>query len=59
LGEARRGPGRVLFVVGEAGPGKSALLEATVRRTGPAMAVVSAKGSEMEVDLSFAIAVQS
>ncbi len=58
LGEARGGHGRVLFVVGEAGTGKSALLQATVERAGTTMAVVSAKGSEMEADLSLAFAEQ-
>ncbi|MDA8284955.1 MAG: AAA family ATPase [Actinomycetota bacterium] len=57
LGEARRGHGQVLFVVGEAGTGKSALL-AAAGRAGAAMKVVSAKGSEMEADLSFAFAEQ-
>ncbi|MHB8296476.1 MAG: ATP-binding protein, partial [Acidimicrobiales bacterium] len=58
LGEARRGHGRVLFVVGEAGTGKSSLLQAAAGRAGAGMTVVSAKGSEMEADLSFAFAEQ-
>ena len=58
LGEARRGHGQVLFVAGEAGTGKSALLETAAARAGTGMAVVSAKGSEMEADLSFAYAEQ-
>ncbi|MHB8296464.1 MAG: hypothetical protein ACYDH5_17995 [Acidimicrobiales bacterium] len=48
----------MLFVVGEAGTGKSALLQAAAGRAGAAMTVVSAKGSEMEADLSFAFAEQ-
>jgi len=58
LGEARRGHGHVLFVVGEAGTGKSALLQAAAGRAGAAMTVLSAKGSEMEADLSFSFAEQ-
>ena len=58
LGDAQRGQGQVLFVVGEAGTGKSALLQAAARRAGTAMTVVSAKGSEMEADLAFAFAEQ-
>ncbi len=58
LGEAHRGHGQVLLVLGEAGTGKSALLQAAAGRAGAAMTVVSAKGSEMEADLSFAFAEQ-
>ncbi len=58
LGEARRGRGQVLLVVGEAGTGKSALLQAAAGLAGASMAVVSARGSEMEADLSFAFAEQ-
>jgi AAA ATPase domain len=53
LADARAGAGRALVVRGEAGIGKSALLEYARQRAAPMM-VLSAAGVEAEADLAFA-----
>jgi len=53
LDDARAGAGGALVVRGEAGIGKSALLDYARQRAGP-MAVLSAAGVEAESDLAFA-----
>lgn len=53
LADARAGMGGALVLRGEAGVGKSALLDHARRRAAP-MAVLSAAGVEAESDLAFA-----
>jgi DNA-binding CsgD family transcriptional regulator len=56
LTEAARGEGRGLLVEGPAGIGKTALIdEASERGAASGLSVLSARGGELEVDLSFGI----
>ncbi len=59
LVDSRMGSGRLLLVEGHAGIGKSALLHAAVARA-PASgaAVLQARGSELESDFAFGVALQ-
>lgn len=59
LSSARDGGGRALFIVGEAGTGKSALMQQARWRAGTAMAVLSSDGTPMERDLPLAFAEQA
>jgi DNA-binding CsgD family transcriptional regulator len=55
--DAGRGTGRVLGILGEAGIGKSALLEAVAERArGAGMLVISGRGVEHERDVPFGLA---
>jgi AAA ATPase domain len=54
LGDANGGVGGALVVRGEAGIGKSALLDYAAQRAAPGMAVLRAGGVEAESDLAFA-----
>src|SRR4051812_24586074 len=55
--DARRGAGRVLGVLGEAGIGKSALLDAAAERAREAgMLVIAGRGVEHERDVPFSLA---
>src|SRR3954451_25041722 len=56
--QARRGAGRVLGVLGEAGIGKSALLAATAERArASGLLVIEGRGVEHERDVPFGVAV--
>jgi AAA ATPase domain len=54
LGDASGGVGGALVVRGEAGIGKSALLDYAAQRAAPGMAVLRADGVDAESDLAFA-----
>ncbi|HEY6471488.1 MAG TPA: AAA family ATPase [Acidimicrobiales bacterium] len=56
---ARRGEGRAIFFVGEAGQGKTSLLSVARERYQDAMTTRSARGHAMESDLPFAFAEQA
>jgi DNA-binding CsgD family transcriptional regulator len=54
VASVREGPSRALVLRGEAGVGKSALLEYLVRRAPPGCAIARAAGVESEMELAFA-----
>ncbi len=58
MGAARAGTGGVVFFLGEAGMGKSSLIESARQMAGDSMSVLSARGAAMEGDLAFAFAGQ-
>jgi DNA-binding CsgD family transcriptional regulator len=58
LAQAQQGVGRALFVLGDAGMGKTALLDLARATAADTMSVPQAKGSVMEDELAFAFAEQ-
>ncbi|MGH9024204.1 MAG: ATP-binding protein, partial [Acidimicrobiia bacterium] len=58
LGRVRAGRGAALFIVGEAGLGKTALLDEAVAACGPDVTVALAAGDAMEASLSFGLLTQ-
>ncbi len=54
IGGARSGLGKVLFIVGAGGLGKTALLRSARSMAGEGMPVLDAKGAYMESDIPFA-----
>lgn len=58
INAARAGDGGAVFCVGEAGVGKSALIDAAGRLAGTELSVRSARGAALEGELAFAFAEQ-
>ena len=59
IADARRGEGRAVFFVGEAGQGKTTLLGLASKHDGDVMALRTARGNAMESDLPFAFMEQA